>query len=143
MQRDLTLAGVALALLLLPQPAAALKTGIYYRVTVDGSSSGSWYVRNRVQDTGLACRYTLLWGSLCILDEIKAWPEADCESMRRRFVNTAVIKPDGQPCRGQDGSGQRGSVVMLQGGETSSGRIFGVVQFAAAGDVQSLVVRPR
>lgn len=134
---------LGLALSLAPSPAAAFKTSVIYRVSIDGSGAGSWSVRNVVQDLGFACRYVVRWRSGCTIDEYKASSNVDCEDARRRWFNTGIAKADDEPCGGTDASGQRSRIVLLQGGESSSGRINGVIQTASVGDVQILYVRPR
>ena len=91
----------------------------------------------------LAKRQMLRWRSGCTIDEFKAGPNIDCDAAGRRYFNTGIAKADGIACGGTDESGQRSRIILLNGGESSSGRINGVVQIASVGDVQILYVRPR
>ena len=142
MRKNVLLAAALLGLSL-PAPAVALKTSVIYRVSIDGDGAGSWSVRGLVQDIGFACRYIVRWRSGCTIDEFKASANIDCDEAKRRFFNTGIAKADGEPCGGEDESGQRARIILLQGGESSSGRINGVIQIASVGDMQILYVRPR
>ena len=110
MAKNVPFGGALIALLAslsFSAPALALKTSVTYRVSIDGSSAGSWVPRNLVQDIGYACRYIMRWRSSCTIDEFKASANIDCEEARRRYFGTGIMKADDQPCGGEDESGQR------------------------------------
>lgn len=153
MKKQLFLAAALLAPALSPSPAMALKTNKLYKVCFEGNVVGTWRVRNRVVDQGDRCQYTLQWQNLhepqplkrtvqCVVQELKASDDFDCEANRRRFFDTLLVKKTGGPCDGFDEFGQQSRVSRLLAGENQSGEIVGIVDIISIGDVQSLFVVP-
>ncbi|MCS6914359.1 MAG: hypothetical protein RMK29_06470 [Myxococcales bacterium] len=150
MYKHLFLAMAVLTPTLYAPQAMALRTDRTYRVQLEGLPVGTWRLRNRVVETSLACRYTVMWSNLpgpplgrttlCRIDEYRASDNFDCEVNRRTFFDTLVAKAPGR-CHGFDDFGQQTSISTMVAGEDSSGVLNGILVSASVGDVQSFEVR--
>ncbi len=148
MRSKLILALSVLLPVMAAAPALALDTSRTHQVNVEGNRVGTWKLRNRVVDTGDACRYTVEWSDnsgpplsrtvLCKIDESKASDNFDCEMSRRGSFDTLIQKASGT-CRGFDEFGQETTITTLIAGESSQG-IDGIFVANSIGDVQSLSV---
>ena len=154
MRKNLFFALAVLSTLAGAAPASAMDTGKTYNVIYEGYRTGTWALRNRVVDRNTSCEYTVAWKSLtggpplgrtktCVVQELKAGNDLDCEEARRSAFNTIVQKKSGKSCGGFDDFGQEIKVERLIAGESTSGQLNGIVQTSSIGDVQNLVVRPR